>query len=268
MHVLMAVNGSSVQLNCTHKKDSSFVQMYWYRQRPGQTMTLIVFTSTLSSKHDYADSDPNKFPAIKTVPESGSLTVNNVESDDSAVYFCSVRQKPKGRSVSFPTQGTKVTNVTRDVPFQGNCILQGSLWGTVYPLAGDSDVSQVPSVLMAVNGSSVQLNCTHKKDSSFVQMYWYRQRPGQTMTLIVFTSTLSSKHDYADSDPNKFPAIKTVPESGSLTVNSVESDDKFVSTQSCKISLRYSSELRWNQVQFKLQMEVVLFPANIYQQLI
>uniref|UniRef100_A0A672MVF6 Ig-like domain-containing protein n=1 Tax=Sinocyclocheilus grahami TaxID=75366 RepID=A0A672MVF6_SINGR len=90
--VLMAVNGSSVQLNCTHKKDSSFVQMYWYRQRPGQTMTLIVFTSTLSSKHDYADSDPNKFPAIKTVPESGSLTVNNVESDDSAVYFCSVRQ--------------------------------------------------------------------------------------------------------------------------------------------------------------------------------
>uniref|UniRef100_A0A673LUL0 Ig-like domain-containing protein n=1 Tax=Sinocyclocheilus rhinocerous TaxID=307959 RepID=A0A673LUL0_9TELE len=86
--VLMAVKGSSVQLNCTHKKDSTF--MYWYRQRPGQTMTLIVFTSTLSSKHDYGDSDPNKFPVIKTVPESGSLTVNNVESDDSAVYFCSV----------------------------------------------------------------------------------------------------------------------------------------------------------------------------------
>ncbi len=31
-----------------------------------------------------------KIPAIKTVAESGSLTVNNVESDDSAVYFCSV----------------------------------------------------------------------------------------------------------------------------------------------------------------------------------
>ncbi len=31
---------------------------------------------------------------------------------------------------------------------------------------------------------------------------------------------------------------------------------------------KYSSELRWNQVQFQLQMEVVLFPANIYQQLI
>uniref|UniRef100_A0A8C1FXA4 Ig-like domain-containing protein n=1 Tax=Cyprinus carpio TaxID=7962 RepID=A0A8C1FXA4_CYPCA len=75
LFVLMAAKGSDVQLNCTHKKDSTFVQMYWYRQRPGQTMTLIVFTSTLNSKHDY---------------ESGSLTVNNVESDDSAVYFCSV----------------------------------------------------------------------------------------------------------------------------------------------------------------------------------
>ncbi len=88
----MAVKGSSVQLNCTHKKDSTFIQMYWYRQRPGQTMTLIVFTSTYMSSPDYGDSDTNKFPVIKTDAESGSLTVNNVKSDDSAVYFCSVRQ--------------------------------------------------------------------------------------------------------------------------------------------------------------------------------
>uniref|UniRef100_A0A9J7ZXG8 Ig-like domain-containing protein n=1 Tax=Cyprinus carpio carpio TaxID=630221 RepID=A0A9J7ZXG8_CYPCA len=80
----------SAVLNCTHKKDYSFNQMYWYQQRPGQTMTLIMFTSSLNSKHGYSDSDPNEFPVIKTVPESGSLTVNNVESDDSAVYFCSV----------------------------------------------------------------------------------------------------------------------------------------------------------------------------------
>ncbi len=63
-----------------------------------------------------------------------------------------------------------------------------------------SDVSQIPNVLMAVKGSSVQLNCTHKNDSTFVQMYWNRQRPGQTMTLIVFTSTYMSSHDYGDSD--------------------------------------------------------------------
>ncbi len=54
-------------------------------------MTLIVFTSTYD-KPAYGDSDQIKFPVIKTVAESGSLTVNNVESDDSAVYFCSVRQ--------------------------------------------------------------------------------------------------------------------------------------------------------------------------------
>uniref|UniRef100_A0A8C2KEI6 Immunoglobulin V-set domain-containing protein n=1 Tax=Cyprinus carpio TaxID=7962 RepID=A0A8C2KEI6_CYPCA len=98
----------------------------------------------------------------------------------------------------------------------------------LFPFAGISDVLQFPSVLMAVKGSDVQLNCTHKKDFSFNQMYWYRQRPGQTMTLIVFTTSLNNKHDYGDSDPNKFPAIKTVPERGSLTVNNVESDDSAV----------------------------------------
>ncbi len=36
-------------------------------------MTLIVFTSTLSSP-DYGDSDQNTFSVIKTVAESGSLT--------------------------------------------------------------------------------------------------------------------------------------------------------------------------------------------------
>ncbi len=53
-------------------------------------MTLIVFTSTYMSSPDYGDSDEKQIPVIKTVAESGSLTVNNVESDDSAVYFCSV----------------------------------------------------------------------------------------------------------------------------------------------------------------------------------
>ncbi|RXN36250.1 immunoglobulin iota chain-like protein [Labeo rohita] len=128
----------SASLNCSHKKGSAYNQMYWYRQRPGETMKLIVFTMT-----------------------------------------------------------------------------------------GISDVSQNPSVLMAVKGSSAQLNCTHKKDFTFIQMYWYRQRQGQTMTLIVFTST-SSKPDYGDSDSDKFSVIKSVPESGSLTVKNVQSDDSAI----------------------------------------
>uniref|UniRef100_A0A672MZ24 Ig-like domain-containing protein n=1 Tax=Sinocyclocheilus grahami TaxID=75366 RepID=A0A672MZ24_SINGR len=94
---------------------------------------------------------------------------------------------------------------------------------SLFHFAGDSDVSQVPSVLMAVNGSSVQLNCTHKKDFIFTQMYWYRQRSGQTMTLIVFTSTL-----------DKFVANKTVAESGSLTVNNFQPNDS--ATYLCSLS--------------------------------
>ena len=103
--VLMAVKGSSAQMNCTHKKDFSFNQMYWYRQRRGQTMTLIVFTSSVS-KPDYGDSDQSKFEAHKSVPESGSLTVKNAQPDDSAVYFCSVSKhsvsNTEGRCTKTP----------------------------------------------------------------------------------------------------------------------------------------------------------------------
>ncbi|KAK9960009.1 hypothetical protein ABG768_010090 [Culter alburnus] len=103
--VLMAVKGSSAQMNCTHKKDILHNQMYWYRQRQGQTMTLIVFTST-SSKPDYGDSDPNKFEVHKSVPENGSLTVKNAQPDDSAIYFCLVSKhsesNTEGRCTKTP----------------------------------------------------------------------------------------------------------------------------------------------------------------------
>uniref|UniRef100_A0A9J8DKV6 Immunoglobulin V-set domain-containing protein n=1 Tax=Cyprinus carpio carpio TaxID=630221 RepID=A0A9J8DKV6_CYPCA len=82
------------------------------------------------------------------------------------------------------------------------------------------DVLQFPSVLMAVKGSDVQLNCTHKKDSTFVQMYWYRQRPGQTMTLIVFT-----KDDFTGKVELKGDATK----SGSLTIKYLSDNDSAVS---------------------------------------
>ncbi|RXN11364.1 T-cell receptor beta variable [Labeo rohita] len=167
--VLMAVKGSSAQLNCTHKKDSTFIQMYWYRQRQGQTMTLIVFTST-SSKPDYdtegAD-DVIQEPEMVWEQKSGSASLNCSHKKGSAynqMYW--YRQRP-GETMKL----------------------------IVFTMTGISDVSQNPSVLMAVKGSSAQLNCTHKKDFTFNQMYWYRQRQGQTMTLIVFTST-SSKPDY------------------------------------------------------------------------
>lgn len=49
-------------------------------------MRLVAFTTSYSDP----DSESNKVLANKAVPESGSLTVKNLEADDRALYFCSV----------------------------------------------------------------------------------------------------------------------------------------------------------------------------------
>lgn len=83
------------------------------------------------------------------------------------------------------------------------------------------DVLQKPAILYELKGKSAQINCTHNKDSDYRLMYWYRQRQGQTMRLVAFTTSYSDP-EYGDSEPNKFVANKTVPESGSLTVDNLE----------------------------------------------
>ncbi|KAF3700866.1 Immunoglobulin lambda variable 2-18 [Channa argus] len=84
--------GQSATINCSHTKDASFFQMYWYRQLPGETMRQIVFTTT-SPPHKYESGfNEDKFPATKNNPETGSLTVEKLQSGDSGVYFCAVSE--------------------------------------------------------------------------------------------------------------------------------------------------------------------------------
>ncbi|KAF3700855.1 hypothetical protein EXN66_Car016543 [Channa argus] len=64
-------------MNCSHTRDAAHTQMHWYRQRPGETMTLVVFT------------------AIKEKTESGALTVKDLKPQDSGVCLSlEVRQSP------------------------------------------------------------------------------------------------------------------------------------------------------------------------------
>ncbi len=76
--------------------------MYWYRQLQGQTMRLVAFTTSYTES-EYEDSELKTFVANKTVLESGSLTVNNLQPNDSAIYFCSVSEytvyQTQGRAV-------------------------------------------------------------------------------------------------------------------------------------------------------------------------
>ncbi|KAL7862337.1 hypothetical protein SRHO_G00137780 [Serrasalmus rhombeus] len=88
--VLWVEKGNSAEMNCNHDKGGSYIQMYWFQQKQGKPMELIVFTTT--SRNDFGSSDQNKFAATKEKAESGSFTVKTVESDDSALYFCAVSE--------------------------------------------------------------------------------------------------------------------------------------------------------------------------------
>uniref|UniRef100_A0A3B4C1X0 Ig-like domain-containing protein n=1 Tax=Pygocentrus nattereri TaxID=42514 RepID=A0A3B4C1X0_PYGNA len=89
--LLWVQKGKSGEINCNHDKGNLYFHMYWFRQQQGKPMELIVYTST-TSEPDFGSFDKNKFSATKKVAESGSFTVMNVESDDSALYFCAVSE--------------------------------------------------------------------------------------------------------------------------------------------------------------------------------
>ena len=76
-------------MNCSHKKDATHNQMYWYRQRPGETMTLIVYT-VFGGESDYGEVPKTKYSATKEKIESGALTVKDLQPEDSGVYFCTI----------------------------------------------------------------------------------------------------------------------------------------------------------------------------------
>uniref|UniRef100_A0A671RW03 Ig-like domain-containing protein n=1 Tax=Sinocyclocheilus anshuiensis TaxID=1608454 RepID=A0A671RW03_9TELE len=100
--ILWKAKGSSAVMNCKQNKRLNIQRMYWYRQRQGQTMRLIAFTTSFTEP-EYGDSELNKFMANKTTAESGALTVNNLQPNDSATYFCSVSEytvyQTQGRAV-------------------------------------------------------------------------------------------------------------------------------------------------------------------------
>ena len=88
--ILWEKKGGSAEISCNHTKGVSYSYMYWYRQLPGKTMELIVFTTTITK--DFGDFSKDKFSAEKTVAERGTFTVKNLQPEDKGWYFCAVSQ--------------------------------------------------------------------------------------------------------------------------------------------------------------------------------
>uniref|UniRef100_A0A3Q3KT74 Ig-like domain-containing protein n=1 Tax=Mastacembelus armatus TaxID=205130 RepID=A0A3Q3KT74_9TELE len=95
--VLYHKPGEKAQITCFHNAGHN--QMYWYRQRPGETMTLIVYT-VFGGQPDYGGAAPTKYSAIKDSIYNGSLTITDLLPEDNGVYFCAVSKHSDVRSVS------------------------------------------------------------------------------------------------------------------------------------------------------------------------
>lgn len=84
--------GEEATINCDHTKGAGYIQMYWYRQLPGEAMKLVVFTAQGREKHDFGDFIQDKFSATKTTSDEGTFTVKKLEPGDQGLYFCAVSQ--------------------------------------------------------------------------------------------------------------------------------------------------------------------------------
>ncbi len=80
---------TSVEMTCSHNKDAGHSQMYWFKQHPEETMTLIVYTA-FGGQPDYGRVPQTKYSATKDKIETGALTVADLQLNDSGVYFCAV----------------------------------------------------------------------------------------------------------------------------------------------------------------------------------
>lgn len=92
--ILWETEGRSATMHCSHTKGAGYIQMYWYRQKPGETMELIVFTvmGKKDDQHDFGNFKTGKFSASRPDGDSGTFTVNNLEPKDQGLYFCAVSQ--------------------------------------------------------------------------------------------------------------------------------------------------------------------------------
>ncbi|KAK2878616.1 hypothetical protein Q8A67_019407 [Cirrhinus molitorella] len=179
--ILWTHQGNSVQINCTHNKGADYTQMYWYQQRKGESLSLIVFTKSYGEP-DFGDSNQSKFGADKRVPESGSLTVKNAQPDDSAMYFCSNHLAERENMSYAHCLCVSVFVLRLAVTILGKSVIQTpsdllkkeNEFAEIKSACFGKTVFQSPGDLIKNQDESAMITCTHNIPS-YDRILWYKK---------------------------------------------------------------------------------------------
>ncbi|MGH0141948.1 UNVERIFIED_CONTAM: hypothetical protein FKN15_074684 [Acipenser sinensis] len=210
--VILQGAAGSAGMFCEHDGDSTYTQMYWYRQLRGQGIQLLVFSEFYKDPEFEKDFSKDRYEVNRSAVTKGSLKIKNLEPD---LSDSNVRQSPPSLFES-PGHSAELNCSHDDNSYRymywyqqkskGALELVGYLSYTdVKPeekfkkrfnLTGDAEkagpsqeigVSQTPQVLLQGAGGSAGMYCEHDGDITYNLMYWYRQLRGQGIQLLVFS---------------------------------------------------------------------------------
>ncbi|KAI3367446.1 hypothetical protein L3Q82_026301 [Scortum barcoo] len=209
--------GRKAVIDCSHKIDT-YDNIIWYKQLENGQLQFLGYMYT--NMYNPEAGLGVKISGRAEKDQTCTLTIDEVSLNSSAVYFCAASLHSVTYHCSLAPHVNRITMITQVLI----TLMVLSLW-----LQGHCQhVTQDPEISWSYLSESAEMNCSHKKDAGHNQMYWYRQRPGETMKLIVLHSFWWTARIMGRLLPNKYSAIKPSIENGTLTVKDLMLEDSGV----------------------------------------
>ncbi|XP_041929080.1 uncharacterized protein LOC121693602 [Alosa sapidissima] len=216
--IIQSIGQSGPWIQCSHHIQN-YNRILWYKQTKDGQLTYLGY---LFGKDPYPEVK-GKIKLNGTSNTNGAMMVENLQSNDSAEYFCAAyarlcRDRPgKKNSLTSPQSVTNmhagyITALT--VVLLKGCVLT-------------SEVNQTPPDLIKNQNASVMIYCQHNVPSYYV-MLWYKQTQGREMTLMAFLNIKSPNYEEPFDGKVKLDGDANKDQNNSINITSLSAQDTAV----------------------------------------